>query len=139
MKLIPTLAICVTLSFTIGCKKSSSDSPDSPQVPTQSFLDVEGNWSGIYSTNLVGSTAAVFTLAQTNATITGTLVVNSGTGAVTGIAGTNSMAWDLTMTIPGCPGTFSGVMTRTGDTVNTSFNGSDCLGTHTGSGAFQLQ
>ena len=109
----------------------------SPVSPTANY---SGRWTGTYSSNLISSVSAIFDISHTGSTITGTYSASNGAaGTITGTVAT-TITFALTQTISACPGSFTGEGTVNVDTMNFTFSGTDCLGTHSnGKGRVQRQ
>lgn len=98
-------------------------------------VDVTGTWEGTYSTSLIPFAQTTFTLTQSGSNVTGTYSTSTGvggeaTGSFSGRINENTITFTLNQTTPECPGTFSGIATVTGNTMNFTFTGSDCMGYH---------
>jgi hypothetical protein len=127
----------LTILFCLGCKKDKSNPTYYP--PSQEFLNVDGTWDGVYSSNLVGNTAGLVVLNQNIQNVSGTLTTIDGTSSISGTVTTTEFHFDMNQTIVGCVGLFSGAATVSGDNMTLSFTGTDCLGDHVGAGVFVRQ
>lgn len=105
---------------------------------SQSGALLTGTWQGSYSTSLVPPVGATVTLIQNGSTFSGSFVgTNDYTGTISGTVSGSSVQFTLTNTVSGCPGSFTGTGTVNGSTLTATFQGSDCLGTHS-NGAVNL-
>ena len=117
-----------------------------------SAMDITGTWEGYYSTSLVGSTDIKLKLTQSGKRINGTVKGSNGMkGKINGKkTGDNTVKFKITTTTRNCPGTFNGkaivynpgkkklqientqfdLKSATSATMNITFTGKDCLGTH---------
>lgn len=117
-----------TSSATWTASKGSGGGGDGPSQ-SQSLT---GTWQGTYSTSLVSTTGATATLIQNGSSLSGSFVGSNGYSAtVSGSVSGSNVQFTLTSTVPGCSGSFIGTANLSGATLTASFQGSDCLGTHT--------
>lgn len=119
------LLVVIILASTLSCSRKKGEDA----IPSQSFLNVQGTYSGSFTSNRSSGNTAVLTLAQNAQVITGSFSVNNGaaSGSVSGTAGTSSFAFTLTQTVP-CSGTVTGNGTISGNVMSSTFSGSDCFG-----------
>ncbi len=120
-------AVLFIIVLSLSCKKE--ENPASPPI-----ISVAGTWTGSYSTSLVPNASIIITLTQTSNNVSGTFKSQSGsTGTVSNFTATiesNRFDFSLEETTPDCSGTFTGTATVSGDTMDFTFSGSDCLGYH---------
>ena len=129
--------------FTIaGCGGGGGSSP--PPAPPS--VDVTGRWVGPYNSSVFGNQSATLTLQQTGANVTGTYASSTGgLGSVSGTVSSDIVNFTITVTTPGCSGSFTGTgnvdIPPVGNlTQSFSYSGSStCGGTESGTGILTLQ
>jgi len=130
--------ILIGLLLLCSCNKSKdSSNPLPPIVPDEVISDFSGYWIGSYSTNLVESAGISAYLEQSLADfVRGTIHFKEGSGSVSGTAGDKTITLGVTTRFSGCSGEFELTGSLNQDETILTFDivGSDCLGTHVGSG-----
>ncbi len=125
MKIKSLLLLSIFLCCLYSCDKSEN----------QDKVDVAGTYKGTYSSSLVGITDFMLIINQDGNTISGNYYSDISTGTISGSVDGSNLTFTLTQTTSYCTGTFTGSGTISGNTISFSFQGTDCLGTHTmGSG-----
>jgi hypothetical protein len=115
----------VAMAFSLaGC--GGDGTPSTPTVPPS--VDATGTWRGTYTSSIFGSKTATLSLVQNNASLTGNYSNSvGGLGSVSGSVSGNTATFSITVTTPGCSGSFSGT-----GTINTSVNPATMAFTYNG-------
>ncbi len=114
-------AVVLTPTVFLSCSSSGGGA--------DATVNVTGTWSGAFSTSLVGGTL-VLVLSQTGNDVTGNYTTDDSWGTVSGTVSENVMSFTLDELTIGCPGSFSGDATVTGNSMSVTFTGDDCWGHH---------
>jgi hypothetical protein len=132
----------VAMAFGLsGCGGGGGDgTPSTPAIPPS--VDSTGTWKGTYTSSVVGSKTATLSLLQNNATLTGNYSNSAGgLGSVSGTVRGNTATFTISVTTPGCSGSFSGTgiinTTVTPATMAFTYNGAanaSCGGSENGTG-----
>lgn len=110
------------------CQFTRTFSGTKAEQPT---ADVSGTWNGTFQSSQFPTTSVTFILDQSDAYVSGTYDADSGgSGNVDGVVSGQDVIFVLNQTTFGCVGSFSGTATIIGNTLNFTFTGSDCLGSH---------
>lgn len=116
-------AVAVMPVTLLSCSSGGGGGGDDPTV------NVTGIWSGTFSTSLIWG-ILVLDLSQSGSSVTGTFYTDEAWGTVSGTVSGNTLHFNITETVPGCSGSFSGNGSVSGNTMSLTFSGSDCLGSH---------
>lgn len=135
----PTLIlISVGLTFLLSVASAGQKKKTfpSPSTATQAQANFAGTWSGTYQSNVVPATDVTLIFQQFGNTVTGTYLSKNGAqGVMSGtINGSGQLVATATQTTPTCPGKFKMAATISNNSLNWTFNGTDCLGTENGKG-----
>jgi hypothetical protein len=134
-------AIGILLVTITGCGGGGSD--PAPAVQLAPTINATGTWSGPYNSSVFGNKTLSLNLIQNNATLTGTFANSSGgLGNISGTVSGNTANFTISITTPGCSGSFAGVGTVTGNAMTFTYNGSTnqaCGGPENGVGNLAKQ
>jgi hypothetical protein len=143
-RIIGLLAMTMVVAFmTLGCGDGGGDSSPPPAPPA---VDVTGTWSGPYNSSVFGSRSMTMNLQQIGGSVTGTYSSSTGAlGTVSGSVSDNTMSGTITVTTPGCSGSFNGtgivnIPPISRQQMSFSYNGSStCGGAESGTGFLAKQ
>lgn len=138
-RLTPTLIlISVSLTFllSVGWAAQKKKTFPTPNTATQTQANFAGTWNGTYQSNVVPATDVTLIFQQLGNTVTGTYLSKNGAqGVMSGsVNSSGQLAAKATQTTPTCRGQFNMAATISNNTLNWTFNGTDCLGTENGKG-----
>jgi PKD repeat protein len=93
-------------------------------------------WLGEYQSGLLGGAMLYAEITQSSSSLSGTFKDQEGrTGTINGTVAGTSVTLTIAETTPGCTGTFTGIgqlgFVRGLQSLDFTFTGTDCLGTHT--------
>jgi hypothetical protein len=142
MKKATTLFLLFLL---IAC--SGGGGGDGAGPPAPPTVDATGTWRGPYTSTLAGSHIMTVNIKQTGATLTATYSSTAGVslGSVTGTVSGDTINFTITVTTPGCSGSFVGDAviddTQPGPaTMSIQYDGSStCGGQESGTGNLTKQ
>jgi len=129
----------------VGCGGGGGDSSSPPAPP---LVDVTGRWAGPYNSSVFGSQTATLVAQQVGASCTGTYSSSTGAlGSVSGSVSGDTLSFTITVTTPGCSGSFTGTGIvddpPVGNlTMSFSYSGASnaaCGGPESGTGILTLQ
>jgi hypothetical protein len=127
----------------VSCGGGGGDSSPPPAPPS---VDVTGRWVGTYTSSVTGNGTISMNLQQSGATVSGNYATSSGAlGSVSGTVSSDIVTFTLTVTTPGCSGTFQGTgnvdIPPSGPlTQSFTYSGSStCGGAENGTGNLILQ
>ena len=127
-----------------GCGGGGGSS--SPPAPP--LVDVTGRWIGPYNSSVLGSQTMTLVAQQSGATCTGTFSSSTGAlGSVSGSVSGDTIHFTITVTTPGCSGSFTGTGIVDDPpignlTMSVSYSGASnaaCGGPESGNGILTLQ
>lgn len=104
-----------------------------PALPAQQrpLSSIGGNWTATFADSLSSGHLAITLQLQSGRAVTGTYKASSGgTGTIAGKLEGSTLDFTLTQTVEGCPGSFTGTVTFSGNSGTGAFSGKDCLGAH---------
>lgn len=135
--------LAVWIFAVVGCGGGGGDSSPPPAPPS---VDVTGRWVGPYNSSVFGSQTATLVAQQIGASCTGTYSTSTGAlGTVSGSVSGDTLHFTITVTTPGCSGSFTGTgivdIPAVGNlTMSISASGSStCGGAESGTGILTLQ
>lgn len=111
-------------------------------------VDATGTWSGPYNSSVFGARTMTVNLQQSGASLTGTYSsTTGGLGSISGSVSGNTASLTITVTTPGCSGSFNGTGIVTvpqvgAPTMSFSYNGASnaaCGGQESGTGNLTKQ
>lgn len=127
----------------VGCGGGGGSSSSPPAPP---LVDATGRWIGPYNSSVFGSQTATLIAQQVGASCTGTFASSTGAlGSVSGSVSGDTLSFTITVTTPGCSGSFTGtgiVDIPQGGNLKQSFSysgSSTCGGPESGTGILTLQ
>lgn len=137
-RLTPTLIlISVSLTFllSVGWAAQKKTFP-MPNTATQTRANFAGTWNGTYQSDAVPATDVTLIFQQLGNTVTGTYLSKNGAqGVMSGSINSSGQFVAKAMQItPTCCGQFNMEATISNNTLNWTFNGTDCLGAENGKG-----
>jgi hypothetical protein len=138
-RLTPTLIlISVSLTFLLspGWAAQKKKTFPTPNTATQTQANFAGTWNGTYQSNVVPATDVTLIFQQLGNTVTGTYLSKNGAqGVMSGsVNSSGQLIAKATQTTPRCRGQFNMAATISNNTLNWTFNGTDCLGAENGKG-----
>ena len=143
LKVTMVLLVAVAIGMA-GC--GGGGDSGTPAAPPS--VNVTGTWSGPYNSSVAGSRTMTVNLQQSGASLTGTYSSSAGgLGSISGSVSGNTASLTITVTTPGCSGSFNGTgivdVPQTGSpTMSFSYNGATnaaCGGQESGTGNLTKQ
>jgi hypothetical protein len=99
---------------------------------------IDGSWSGTFSDTKASGSLDLDLTQGPEGQIVGTYTSSlGGGGQMKGQLTEIELRFEMTQTVAGCPGTYTGKGTRIGDHIAGTYTGNDCLGNH-GNGTFTM-